>query len=295
MSLSLSASSNDRIGLMLFLATILHLFLILGVNFKLEDRGKNQHRQQSLDIMVVQHPKPMPKEQDEADYLAQLSQAGGGLQEQKAKPSTETSLPARQPTPAPVKAKPTPKAVPETTRTPQKPVTTQKKSPDRIVTEQPKPVVDTDPIPSAAQLLASKEREIAHLTAELQRKTAAYAKLPRRKAISASTKEYKYAAYLDAWRRKVERIGNLNYPDEARRQRLYGNLILHVAVKKDGSVEQIRVLHSSGHKLLDDAAVRIVRLAAPFSPFPQEIREETDILDITRTWQFLRSNQLGSK
>ncbi len=78
-------------------------------------------------------------------------------------------------------------------------------------------------------------------------------------------------------------------------KRLYGNLILHVAVRQDGSVEQVRVLHSSGHKLLDDAAVRIVWLAAPFSPFPQEIREELDILDITRTWQFLRSNQLGSK
>ena len=93
----------------------------------------------------------------------------------------------------------------------------------------------------------------------------------------------------------MERIGNLNYPDEAKRQRLYGNLILHVAVKKDGSVEQVRVLHSSGHKLLDDAAIRIVRLAAPYSPFPQEIREETDVLDITRTWQFLRSNTLDSK
>ncbi|MEJ2426591.1 MAG: energy transducer TonB, partial [Candidatus Thiodiazotropha sp.] len=136
---------------------------------------------------------------------------------------------------------------------------------------------------------------IARLTAELERKTQAYAKMPKRKAISASTKEYKYAAYLDAWRRKVERIGNLNYPDQARRDKLYGNLVLHVAVKSDGSVETIRVLHSSGHQLLDDAAVRIVRLAAPFSPFPNEIREETDILDITRTWQFLRSGQLFSE
>ncbi|MEW8292588.1 MAG: energy transducer TonB, partial [Candidatus Thiodiazotropha endolucinida] len=104
-----------------------------------------------------------------------------------------------------------------------------------------------------------------------------------------------YAAYLDAWRRKVERIGNLNYPDQAKRSRLYGNLVLHVAVKADGSVEQIKVLHSSGHKILDDAAVRIVRLAAPFSPFPNEIRKETDILDITRTWQFLRSGRLNSQ
>jgi protein TonB len=295
MSLGIFTSTNDRLGQMLFLATILHLFLILGVNFDFEDRAKPQHRQQSLEIMIVQHPKPAPKVQDKGDYLAQLSQIGGGNQAQKAKPSTESILPPNQPLPAPTKTKPIPQSVPETTKRPQKPVITQAASPHEVTTERPKPVIEAEPVPSAAQLFASKAREIAHLTAELQRKTTAYAKMPRRKAISANTKEYKYAAYLDAWRRKVERIGNLNYPDEAKRQHLYGNLILHVAVKKDGSVEQVRVLHSSGHKLLDDAAVRIVRLAAPFSPFPKEIREETDILDITRTWQFLRSNRLDSR
>jgi protein TonB len=295
MSINLSASANDRLGLMLFLATILHLLLILGVNFKFQDRSKDEHRQQSLEITIIQHPRPAPEEQEQADYLAQLSQTGGGEQTQKEKPSTEAILPPSQPVAAPVQTKTPPQAVPETTPVPQKPVITQAKSPRKVSSEKPKPVIDTQPLPSAAQLFASKEREIAHLTAELQRKSTNYAKLPRRKAISASTKEYKYAAYLDAWRRKVERIGNLNYPDEAKRQRLYGNLILHVAVRKDGSVEQVRILHSSGHKLLDDAAVRIVRLAAPFSPFPKEIRDETDILDITRTWQFLRTNQLGSK
>ena len=92
-----------------------------------------------------------------------------------------------------------------------------------------------------------------------------------------------------------EVITNLNYPDQAKRDQLYGNLVLHVAVKADGSVERIRVLHSSGHKILDDAAIRIVRMSAPFSPFPAEIRKETDILDITRTWQFLRSGRLDSE
>ncbi|MBA1330730.1 energy transducer TonB, partial [Candidatus Endoriftia persephone str. Guaymas] len=96
-------------------------------------------------------------------------------------------------------------------------------------------------------------------------------------------------------RRKVERIGNLNYPDAAKRQQLYGNLVLHVAVRADGTIEKVRVLHSSGHKILDDAAIRIVRLAAPYSPFPSNIREEIDVLDITRTWQFLRSNRLGTE
>lgn len=288
-------SSSDRLGLTLFLAAALHLFLILGVSFKFEDRKKNQYRQQSLEIMVVQHPKEAPKKKETADYLAQISQAGGGEQETKTKPATQATLPPIQPIAAPPKPLLVQETLPETTLTARKPVITQAQSHQKIIAEEPKPVVKAKPIPSVAQLFASKNREIAHLTAELQRKSSAYAKLPRRKAISASTKEYKYAAYLDAWRRKVERIGNLNYPDEAKRQGLYGNLILHVAVRQDGSVEQVRVLHSSGHKLLDDAAVRIVRLAAPFSPFPQEIREESDILDITRTWQFLRSNQLGSK
>ena len=92
----------------------------------------------------------------------------------------------------------------------------------------------------------------------------------------------------------MERIGNLNYPEAAKRQKLYGALILHVAVRADGSIEQIRLLRSSGHKALDDAAIRIVRLAAPFAPFPPGIRKKVDVLDITRTWQFRNGNQLFS-
>ncbi len=143
--------------------------------------------------------------------------------------------------------------------------------------------------------MASRSDEIIRLNQELERKSAAYANRPRRKAISASTAEYKYAAYLNAWRRKVERIGNLNYPDEARRKKLYGNLVLHVAVQADGSIANIRILHSSGETVLDEAAIRIVQLSAPFAPFPRDIRAETDVLDITRTWQFLSSNRLGWK
>lgn len=148
---------------------------------------------------------------------------------------------------------------------------------------------------SISQLLASSNQEIKRISAELDRKTKLYAKRPRRKAINASTREYKYATYLDAWRRKVERVGNLNYPDEAKRRKLHGNLVLHVAIRADGSIDSLRILHSSGHKLLDDAAIRIVKLAAPFAPFPPDILNETDILDITRTWRFLSSNRLGWK
>jgi protein TonB len=98
---------------------------------------------------------------------------------------------------------------------------------------------------------------------------------------------------MEAWRRKVERIGNLNYPEAAKDQGLYGSLILRVAVRADGSLEAVRVLRSSGQPLLDEAAKQIVELAAPFAPFPPDIAAETDVLDITRTWQFQRNNQLG--
>jgi protein TonB len=92
---------------------------------------------------------------------------------------------------------------------------------------------------------------------------------------------------MEAWRAKVERVGNLNYPEAARKQNLSGSLILDVALNADGSINQITIRRSSGQKVLDDAAIRIVELASPFAPFPEQVREETDILHITRTWQFL--------
>lgn len=232
--------------------------------------------------MIVNQAAEPPDEDEKPDFLAQTSQQGSGEEQKPVKPSLEQN-PMPMPPPQPRQVKPRR----------QRPSLTTQISPQK--TTQEKPTVES-PIPlSASQVLTSKNLEIARLTAELERKTQAYAKMPKRKAISASTKEYKYAAYLDAWRRKVERIGNLNYPDQAKRDSLHGNLVLHVAVRADGSVERVRVLHSSGHKILDDAAVRIVRMSAPYSPFPEEIRKETDILDITRTWQFLRSGHFGSE
>jgi protein TonB len=202
------------------------------------------------------------------------------------------------PAPPPAPAIPSESAAPDEPKAAKKKqmVTAKKrdlKKPEQKPTPKPKSAVKRRV--TAAQLLASRSAEIERLTGELERKSVAYANRQRRKAISASTTEYKYAAYLEAWRHKVERIGNLNYPDEARRKRMFGDLLLHVAVRADGSVEQVRILHSSGHKVLDDSAIRIVKLAAPFAPFPPDIREDTDVLDITRTWQFLSSNRLGWK
>jgi protein TonB len=159
--------------------------------------------------------------------------------------------------------------------------------------ELPPPELSEPASISAADIFASRNAEMANLAARIQAESSAYASRARRKAISTATREYIYANYMEAWRRKVERIGNLNYPREARELGLFGSLILHVAVRADGSLEGIRVVRSSGHEVLDKAAIRIVELAAPFAPFPPNIKRETDVLDITRTWQFQRNNQLG--
>ena len=161
----------------------------------------------------------------------------------------------------------------------------------------PRPLIDPfAPRPTAvdaAQILASQGLEVARLTSSYTANATTGAKRARRKSISASTREFRYASYLGAWAQKVTNIGNLNYPAAAREQRLYGSLILHVAVRADGRVESIRVVRSSGFDLLDQAAIQIVELAAPFSPFPPDIAADTDVLDIVRTWQFTQNDVLG--
>ncbi|VAX06516.1 TonB protein [hydrothermal vent metagenome] len=295
----------DRLGLTLFFAGSLHIALILGVGFTFTSPSPPSATS-TLEIMVV-HNARKPKEPEKADFLAPVSQEGSGNQEEVIKPTMQP-IPQSTPDLIPEPLIPTPTLEPEPapaaapTQEPAPP------PPQKIIaaTTSPKqltpppeqqPLVKKRKRLSAAQLLTSTNLEIKRLSAELDLKTQRFAKRPRRKAINASTKEYKYAAYLGAWRRKIERIGNINYPDEARRQKLYGNLVLHVAVQADGSVKKngIQLLHSSGHKVLDDAAIRIVRMAAPYAPFPANIRKETDILDITRTWRFLSNNSLGWK
>jgi protein TonB len=133
------------------------------------------------------------------------------------------------------------------------------------------------------------------LQAQLDIRRQAYAKRPRRYTISsASTEKARDALYLDNWRKKVEAVGNLNYPSEASTLGIYGNLRLLVSLRSDGTVSQVRILSSSGYPVLDQSAIRIVHLAAPFDAFPEDLRQEADILDIIRTWQFQRNNSLIS-
>lgn len=284
-------SSADRLGLTLFFAIALHLLIILGIGFEME-LPKPHEQPQALEIILVHsHSEEVP---DQADYLAQASQRGGGEVEERLRPSSpeysaqtleQTGDAAQtQPLAAPPPAPPSPQQevmvtdIPQTQRVEQRDV-------------QPPP---TDiPTPTAAELM-QRSREIARLAAEIQQRQQAYAQMPRERSISANTRESIYAAYQDAWRQKVERIGNLNYPDEARRQGMSGALLLRVSIRADGSLADVQILRSSGYRALDEGAVRIVQLAAPYSPFSAEMRQEIDVLHITRVWQFTGGERVAT-
>ena len=147
---------------------------------------------------------------------------------------------------------------------------------------------------SKEDILASAN-EISASDAALSNQVSNFEKQPRRKYIGARTKEYKYALYAEAWRQKVETLGNMNYPEEAREKKFSGQLRMTVSLKPDGRIDNIEINQSSGFKILDDAAKRIVELGAPYAPFPEDIRKEVDILSITRTWTFSKDETLSSQ
>lgn len=143
--------------------------------------------------------------------------------------------------------------------------------------------------------LLAASLEIDRLEAQIAKQQEEYQKRPKRRFLGARTKEAGDALYLEAWRQKVEKVGNMNYPTTARAQKIYGTLQLTVSIRSDGSVEGITIEKSSGSKILDDAAINIVKLAAPYANFPEKMKETTDILGITRTWTFTNEDALYTK
>ena len=281
----------DRLGLTLSLAILAHGMLILGVTFIEEDQAPARY--DTMEIVLVRQKSPPP---EEAEALAQASLKGGGETADPVQPGSPLpdpgldTPPARPapaaPPPAPAQAAPTATAPPDSDNPPEIALLNDSGPPAPVETAA-KPAEQTpEKTPSATALLASSFR-IAALSANIRQKLEARAQRPRRKFISASTKEYRYAAYMEAWRAKVERMGNLNYPEEARRRKLSGSLLLEVALNANGTINEIMIRRSSGEKILDDAAIRIVELAAPYAPFPHKIKQETGILHIIRTWQFM--------
>ena len=274
-----AVSSTDRFGVTLLFSLIAHGVLALGLTFSFEPPVR---RLPALDVILVQSANA--QKPDKADFLAQANNQGGGEHDKARRPTEPLSSPVPKPDPGvaprPVEAgapRPTPPTEAEllTQRRADFSVRTQKRSEEMPALQQP-----------TARELIEKKVEMARLAEEIQRESEAYAKRPKRKFISANTKEYEYAAYMKAWVARVERIGNLNYPDEARRQQVHGQLVLTVAINRDGSIKRMDIIQGSGHKVLDDAAQRTVQLSAPFPPLPRT-GEDVDELYITRTWQYL--------
>ena len=163
----------------------------------------------------------------------------------------------------------------------------------QATTRKPNPQALNQPVQTQQEIIALQE--MAKLEALIAKQQDAYEMRPKRQFIGARTREYRFANYVDQWRQKIEQVGNLNYPEAARTQRLYGKLQLTVAIRADGSIENIKIQQSSGQRLLDDSARRIVQLAAPFPAFPENIRKDTDVLSITRTWTFSKEDQLSTE
>ena len=280
-----AVTPGDRLGMMLFLGTMLHGLLILGISFAVPEPDKTDPLP-TMDIILVQSKSVKPPEK--ADYLAQANQQGGGTLEEKAHPSKPVKGPSPIPNNSVSQTPPKPAPQKKIIKAEKKQITST--AGQDIVLSRPdkKPKEEINKIENTQKLI-NRSLEIASLTEEINRKIQHYASRPRKKHINASTREFAPAAYMDAWTRKVERIGNLNYPDEARRQKLSGLLQMTVGINKDGSIHTIILKQSSGHPVLDDAAKRVVRLGAPYAKIPDSIRQDdepVDILYITRTWEF---------
>jgi protein TonB len=227
------------------------------------------------------------------DILAQANLDGGGNTEQN----------RRAKTPLPVMPRETPRqnvavasSRQETRENTTQEMLTQLRSSTTIAAPEPKPIDETEQTESpTANDIMQKTLEAVRLEAQIARDMDAYQKIPRRKHIGSQALEYRFARYVEDWRMKVERVGNLNYPEAARQNKLYGSLILTVFIRADGSIEKVEVKRKSGQRILDAAAVKIVEMASPYAPFPDDIRRDTDILSITRTWTFARGDELHSE
>lgn len=266
----------------------LHVFILFGVGFALPDPSKSHNFLQPLEVVLVNSKsasRPL-----KADALAQHNLDGGG----------NTTDNKRASSPLPNLSDDKQFTLEQSTQRQQKmeqqikKLITQAKSIYTVPqdhTEKQK----QDGSNMNGRDLVQRALEIARLEAQINRDFSAYQKMPRHKFIGARTQEYRYAQYIEDWRIKVERIGNLNYPSQARQQKIFGQLRLTVSIRADGSIDSIEVTKSSGQRILDAAAVRIVKLAAPYAPFPEDIRKDTDVLSIVRTWTFTSNDHLESE
>ena len=275
---------QERLSFATAFSLLLHAFVLFGITFSVPDARNLAKKLQPLEVTLVNsqsRAKP-----DKATAYAQSNLDGGG----------NTPEEVRAGTPFPVLGKDrnfTPEQTAQRMKSLEqevKQLLTRDQS-DYLIEQQKVARKKTESTLSGEELV-QRSLEIARLEAEISRNISLYEKLPKRKRIGARTEEYRYAQYVEDWRAKVEQIGNLNYPEAARRQKVFGSLLLTVNIRADGSVESVEINKSSGQRILDAAAQKIVRLAAPYAPFPPDIRKEVDILSITRTWTFTTNDRL---
>jgi protein TonB len=290
-TLAPAITPGDRLSFTTFLAIMIHAAIILGVTFTYVAKKPSTH---TMEVTLVQHAdKNKPKT---ADFLAQFNQAGSGTLDEKALITSPTLAEFQDTVIRETSEQQQPRRARKVEQEQKPVVTTSGNSEQKALVDAKIKSPDEGEInnPEKKSLL-QRSLEIASLEARLEEQRQIYANRPRIKRLtSLSTTSSVDAYYLNSWRRKIESIGNLNYPGEARKRKLYGSLRLMVAIFPDGALRDVRLLETSGHKILDDAAIRIVRLAAPFAPFSDELRQTTDVLEIIRTWQFRKNSSLRS-
>ena len=270
---------NERLSATLVLSALLHGMLLLGLGFALEDAAPVVP---TLDVILTRTASALTPKQ--ADFLAQANNQGGGESDRTNRPSDIRSGSVPKPDDGVA-----PRALRAQSPAPQPPPQARVISSARGAAPMPQPratpQAEVNPLPPG-QLKVEHDMEMARLAAEIHMRSQRYAKRPSRKFVSASTREFAWAAYLRTWVDRAERVGNLNYPDEARRRGLAGVVVINVGIRRNGSVERADVVLSSGIPLLDAAALRIAKLAEPYPPLPKTT-EDPDILNVTRTWRFL--------
>ena len=284
----LPAARDGGLGVTLGISLALHALLIFGLGFAFPETAKVV-REKALEIVLV-NAKSASKP-SEAQVLAQANLDGGGNVDENRR--VKTPLPATQRQAPGEELQQMQKRVRELEAAQQRMLTQarnlRKVATAETVAEQPAP---TPPV-SGMDLLDSA-RAMARLEGEISKSTDEYSRRPRKKFIGARAEEYALAAYLDAWKEKVERIGTLNYPPAAR-GKLYGSVVLFVELKvEDGSIYSAEISRSSGHKLLDQAALSILRMSAPFGPVPSKGMGGATVLSFARTWYFTQGDALNT-
>ena len=271
-------------------SVLLHATL-LSVHFRFPDALRWKSPNAPLEVILVNAKTREKPARTEA--LAQANLDGGGNVDQRRR--AKTPLPVTDPRDAGRDLADAQRRVRELEAQQQRLLTQARRERSSASAEEPRqaPAEQASPQPSGRDL-ADLSLAAMRLQAQIDKQVDEYQKRPRKRFIGARATEYRFARYEEDWRMKIERVGTLNYPAEAR-GRLYGNLRMTVTIRLDGSVESVELDRSSGLKVLDQAAFRIVRMAAPFGAFPAEIRKDTDLLVITRTWFFAQGDKIWTE